>query len=285
MKRTQRSAFTLIELLVVIAIIAILIALLLSGVQKVREAAARVECQNNMRQLCLAMSNYVSDRGCFPSAYKAPDFEPGWGWGAYLLPYLEQGPLYRDAAVDAQLFGSGANPAAPEAATQAPLQVFRCPSDSGAALNDDRFLFATSNYRAVAGPTSFPVFVPDLDMGGVMYQNSKTKMSDITDGTSNTVLMGECMLDDATGKRAALWAGMTGKLDNAIIVSDVMWWLDNDTSVINGSAPQAFSSRHTAGAYFGFCDGSARFLYEGGDVDTLRWLAGREDGIIVPLDD
>src|ERR1700686_3280941 len=99
MKPSQRPAFTLIELLVVIGIIAILIALLASGVQKVRQAAARVQCQNNLRQLCLGLHNYVSDRGHFPAAYRAPGVEPGWGWGAVLLPYLEQGPLYRDAGV------------------------------------------------------------------------------------------------------------------------------------------------------------------------------------------
>src|SRR5437763_17083980 len=115
MRLSRRPAFTLIELLVVIGIIAILIALLASGVQKVRQAAARVQCQNNLRQLCLGLSNYVSDRGHFPAAYKAPDVEPGWGWGAFLLPYLEQVPLHNDAGVDVVEFGGGANPAAPNA--------------------------------------------------------------------------------------------------------------------------------------------------------------------------
>src|ERR1700731_311348 len=100
MKPSQRPAFTLIELLVVIGIIAVLIALLASGVQKVRLAAARVQCQNNLRQLCLGLSNYVSDYGYFPAAYKAPDVQPGWGWGALLLPYLEQVSLYKDADVE-----------------------------------------------------------------------------------------------------------------------------------------------------------------------------------------
>src|SRR5262249_38935755 len=171
--------------------------------------------------------------------------------------------------------GAGANPALPDANTQLPLPLFRCPSDLGPALNNLRLNHGTSNYRAVAGPVTTPLFLPDQDMGGVMFQNSRIRIPQITDGTSNTLAVGECILDEQVSKRAAIWAGMTGLRDGSVWISDVMWWVDEASAVINGPAPQALSSRHSGGAFFGFCDGSVRFFQEGGDVNNLRWLAGR----------
>jgi prepilin-type processing-associated H-X9-DG protein len=141
-----------------------------------------------------------------------------------------------------------------------------------------------SNYRAVAGPITYPAFIPDQDMGGVMFQNSRISIPAIKDGASFTLAVGECKFDAVNGQRAALWSGMTGYRDGAVWISDVMWWVDEDTARINGTAPQAFSSRHPGGAYFVFCDASVRFFREGGNVTLLKWLAGRDDGRIVNLD-
>src|SRR5262249_8809649 len=185
---------------VVIAIIAVLIGLLLPAVQKVREAAARLSCANNLKQLSLGLHNYAGARGSFPSAYRAPGTEPGWGWGADVLPFVEQDALFNAAGVGTSVFGNRINPAQPNPYTQTRLVLFRCPSDTGPSLNSARLNHAMSNYRAVAGPTTYPTFLADQDLGGVMFQNSRVAITDITDGTSNTLLIGECMFEVRTDK-------------------------------------------------------------------------------------
>ena len=291
----RRPAFTLIELLVVIAIIAILIGLLLPAVQKIREAANRMKCANNLKQIIIGLHNRESAYGSFPPAYQATGLNPGWAWSTYLLPYVEQDNLYRQLEVDLRRFGNGANPARPtshptHALGQQKLVIYRCPSDPAPDQNPDRLNFGMSNYRAVAGPITYPLFRADLDMGGVMYQNSAIRMGDITDGTSHTLAVGECIFDQRTGKRACIWVGMTGlrpapgQTANSIWISDVMWWVDEATARVNGPAPQAFSSRHHGGAMFGFCDGSVRFFKDKTDPNTIRWLAGRDDGRVVQYD-
>src|SRR5690349_2559350 len=134
MMRRRRTAFTLIELLVVIAIIAILIALLVPAVQKAREAAARTQCTNNLKQIGLAMHSYHDTYKRLPPGYvdgntnpnSTPDNDvgPGWGWAAFLLPYMEQGPLYNQINFGVTV-GVGVN----AQASQQPIALFLCPSD------------------------------------------------------------------------------------------------------------------------------------------------------------
>jgi prepilin-type N-terminal cleavage/methylation domain-containing protein/prepilin-type processing-associated H-X9-DG protein len=280
----RRTGFTLIELLVVIAIIAILIGLLLPAVQKVREAANRTRCSNNLKQIVIGLHNYSNVNGPFPAAYRnkpasAFDYAPGWGWGTLILPFVEQDGLYTQLNVDTTAFGGGSNPAGPTTLTSQLVKIYRCPADNGPDKNDFRNNFPTANYRAVCGfDDAGGLFVTNADRGGVMFQNSKVRPLDVTDGLSNTVVIGECMYDAVSGKWAAIWPGMIGVYNGSVMISCVMWQVDDQSADINGPAPQAFSSRHPGGAFFAFGDGSVRFFREGGSIQSLKWLAGRADG-------
>ena len=132
----------------------------------------------------------------------------GWGWGAYVLPFVEQQSLGSALGVPDAVFGNGVSSAPPSPLTQTRLAVFLCPSDTGPDLNTLKRDHAKSNYRGICGPSIPLIFVANTDYGGVLFQNSKIRFTDIPDGTSNTLALGECVLDEATGHVAAVWVGM-----------------------------------------------------------------------------
>ncbi len=278
--RTQRNAFTLIELLVVIAIIAILIGLLLPAVQKVRESAARLKCTNNLKQIGLACHGYHDSTNGLPAGYTAVntyfdgenDVSPGWAWGAYLLPYIEQGNLFQQIHFD-QPVTSAAN----AAAVQKLIPVYLCPSDQtptspftvadgfGAALTQ----MAPSSYSACAGDDQDDVFAATGQ--GVFYRNSQTRFLAITDGLSETVMIG----DKAWAYSPGVWAGLPsgaymprGKSNPCPGNSNLQapglvlshGHLINTTSDTDGGLDD-FSSFHTGGANFLFADGSVHFIH------------------------
>jgi prepilin-type N-terminal cleavage/methylation domain-containing protein/prepilin-type processing-associated H-X9-DG protein len=282
---SRRAAFTLVELLVVLAILGILVALLLSAVQAAREAARRTQCSNHLRQIGLALQAYHEARSSLPPGYVAAPtrwYGPSWSWSTLLLPDLEQRVMSDELGVAARPFGDGQGFAAPTELTRTALEVFICPSDIGARLNHRKGYHAKSNYRGVMGSetTAWVTYEALTARNGLFFLNSRVTLAGITDGTSQTLAVGECELDlGEDGRRAALWVGMRGMLDGIVHISDAIWWTNHEPDHrLNGAASQAFSSRHPAGVGFAFADGSVRFVNVHIEGATLDRLAARNDG-------
>jgi prepilin-type N-terminal cleavage/methylation domain-containing protein/prepilin-type processing-associated H-X9-DG protein len=197
MFRNQRVGFTLIELLVVIAIIAILIGLLLPAVQKVREAAARMQCSNNLKQLGLACHNYEGTMGRFPAGATQNLSQWAFSFQAQLLPYVEQENLRRLIDFTAPItLGSGGlqtlNPVH-QVAARTRVNLFLCPSDGGPDLYQNNSADWTPNNYMVNMGTGTAAQSLSVANEGLVWYTSQIRITDITDGTSNTLLMAESL--------------------------------------------------------------------------------------------
>jgi len=304
---SQRVAFTLVELLVVIAIIGVLVALLLPAVQAAREAARRSSCAANFKQVALALHNYHDAHKVFPVGGGISGGCSGktekhlFSWGVHLLPYLEQSARY-----DRVDFISGAQPinnqanfqsnANPDAAL-GPVATYLCPSNPQSDVMVNPGFAALlealprSDMAGVADSrdwrcnSSGTVGVrPRSDGNGILFAWSKTSFKDITDGTSNTLIVGEITGDH----RVTTSSSPTALNGNSYTVYDLF----DTSSGINGPftvpgggtyafRPQGFSSFHPGGAHFALADGSVRFLSETLDQSLLSGLSTRHSGEVL----
>lgn len=330
--RSMRHGFTLIELLVVIAIIAILVALLLPAVQQAREAARRSSCKNNLKQLGLAMHNYHDVHSVFPPGYiNQLDGNPttsgaygaaltaegvAWGWGAMILPFVEQAPLYDQLDVGNIRLKNALTLGGPQdrlSSMQIGLSTFRCPSDISAALNTTKTLtdstgtarqVAVSNYLASNASRRWHSQAPNVNCcawnvgpgkgqmsqwgvnavgaNGLFWRDSKVRFRDISDGTSNTIMIGERAweLNNPAGGNYQCRAGVVFGTMITNEQSTLHPVLASATSHINASTHECnkgFSSRHTGGAQFVLADGSVRFISE--NVDANNRHTGGTEGV------
>jgi prepilin-type N-terminal cleavage/methylation domain-containing protein/prepilin-type processing-associated H-X9-DG protein len=308
----RRNAFTLVELLVVITIIGILIALLLPAVQAAREAARRMQCANNFRQAGVALQNHHSARGTFPqgqtvnfgcSGSGSPN--NGVGWQTYVLPHMELQSIYDQFDVNKNLNDITPNPCGRSnfqvAATR--ISAYCCPTDpqagelcsySGVAQNGANELedFSMTNMAGISDPTDFscdgqwsPRRFPEVR--GVMGNANGCRISEITDGTSNTIMVGEITWGGPGSYKGCDWA-----YSNLIDTGDGV----NGSQTLPGGLPPSQylywiigpSSWHPGGCHFLLADGSVQFISEnvssGSPTSVLYALTTRSGGEIKASD-
>jgi prepilin-type N-terminal cleavage/methylation domain-containing protein/prepilin-type processing-associated H-X9-DG protein len=324
----RRTAFTLVELLVVIAIIGSLIALLLPAIQSARESARRLQCNNNLKQIGLALHAYHNAFQQFPSGYRstvgsngpADDKGPGWGWAAYILPFIEENGLFSQIHLDRDIRDT-----TNAAARVMSVRTYLCPSDIAKAtftvdsLGDSSpnysqpatdsagnpMQVAHANYIGIFGnPEITPdpgYLLPDSYRGlahrGIFWRNSTTQIRDVTDGTSHTLCVGE----RCSALAYVTWTGsVTGGQVPPKIPDTYNYGPEGAPILVLGHTGDAsdvpphtpnslvnhvddFWSQHPQGVNFLFVDGSVQIINN--NIDPAVWwaLGTRAGGETVPL--
>lgn len=288
----SHRGLTLVEFLVVLAIMAVLAALLIPAVQRVRDRAQRAGCVDHLRQIGLALHHYHGTYATLPPGVRrSPDPYPYLTWHSRLLPFLEQEPLWKQTI---QAFGRESNFAVnpPHVGLSTPLDIFLCPADARKqAQTPQGFMAAITDYLGVGG-TDYRKW------DGLLYLDSKVRFADILDGASNTLIVGERPPSDAF--YYGWWYGGIGqKFDGS--ADSVLGVLELNVSFRTSGCPTGphqfgpgqmsnpcdvfhFWSLHIGGAHFLFADGSVHFLNYSA-ASLLPALATRAGGEAVTAPD
>jgi prepilin-type N-terminal cleavage/methylation domain-containing protein len=282
-----RRGFTLIELLVVIAIISLLVGLLMPAVQKAREAARKISCANNLRQLGLALANYHNNFNQFPPS-RLNDYQATWL--VLLMPYVEQDNLYYQWNLNATYYDQT------NIARQSPVKGYYCPSrrsassDPSLSISGDYPSFgqgttnvpgALGDYAANIGTTGFDYPTPTANPNGCFQLGPKgLPISSISDGTSNTIMVGEKHIP--LGKFGVGWWDCSQYNGDYYLCSTRSGGIGFDVATNPAMTKWAFGSAHVGTVQYVFADGSVHSINTALATTTMALLCDRADGQVIP---